>query len=261
MYVYYSEEEADDEIYGRRHSVSGPDRTFRRAHRAYIILIAACAFAFSILLVSAVIQNRFPWYSQNWADVLGVAVTVFAAIQWIPQTWTTWHLGHLGSLSLTSLCLSAPFTWIFGVNMMIRVGIKGWSVWIVYVLVGTMQLLLVAMGIYFIVRERNKVEDTTAASVAPEYEHFEDWHLSIGRSRSRTQSMVSYAQSNMAPDERRPLLSGRRHTPTAAGSRDPSNMSRAVSSIEPDERRPLLPGHGQTPASQQSVEIQKYDGN
>lgn len=108
MYVYYSEEEADAEIYGRRNSVSGPDRTFRRAHRAYIILIAACAFAFLILLVSAIILNRFPWYSQTWADLLGIAVAVFAAVQWIPQTWTTWHLGHLGSLSLTSLCLSAP---------------------------------------------------------------------------------------------------------------------------------------------------------
>lgn len=83
MYVYYAEEEADAEVHGRRLSISGPSRTFRRAHRAYFILIAACAFAFAILLVSAVILHRFPDASQTWADVLGIAVAVFACIQWV----------------------------------------------------------------------------------------------------------------------------------------------------------------------------------
>lgn len=143
--------------------------------------------------------------------------------------------------------------------MIVRFGLRGWSAWIVYVLVGTMQLLLVAMGIHFIIRDRNKPTENTAPSVASEYQHFEDWHLSLGRARSRTQSMVSYAQSNQAPDERRPLLAGRRHTPTAAASRDASNMSRAVSSVGPDERRPMIPRRGQTPASQQSVERHPHD--
>ncbi len=108
MYVYYSEEEAEAELHGRRPSISGPNRTRRRARRAWIILLAACGFAFAILLISSIILNRFPWYSHTWADILGVLVAIFACIQWIPQTWTTWHLGHLGSLSLTGLCLQAP---------------------------------------------------------------------------------------------------------------------------------------------------------
>lgn len=108
MYVYYSEEEAEAEIHHRRASLSGPERTFRRAKKAYLVLLCACAFAFAVMLVSAVISHRFPWYSQAWADTLGVAVAVLACVQWVPQTLTTWHLGHLGSLSLASLCLSAP---------------------------------------------------------------------------------------------------------------------------------------------------------
>lgn len=108
MYVYYSEEEADAEMHHRRASLSGPERTFRRARKAYLVLLCACAFAFAVMLVSAIISHRFPWYSQTWADALGVAVAVLACVQWVPQTLTTWHLGHLGSLSLASLCLSAP---------------------------------------------------------------------------------------------------------------------------------------------------------
>lgn len=108
MYVYYSEEEAEAQAAGRRSSFSGPERTFRRARRAYLILLVACAFAFAILLSSAIILNRFPWLAQSWADILGIAVAIFACVQWVPQTWTTWHLGHLGSLILPSLCLMVP---------------------------------------------------------------------------------------------------------------------------------------------------------
>lgn len=108
MYVYFSEEEAEAEFTGRRPSISGPNRTRRRARRAWIILLAACGFAFAILLISSIILNRFPWYSQAWADILGTAVTVLACVQWIPQIWTTWRLGHLGSLSLTGMCLQTP---------------------------------------------------------------------------------------------------------------------------------------------------------
>jgi hypothetical protein len=108
LYVYFSEEEADAELHGRRRSLSSPDRTFRRARRAIRLLIIVVAFAFAVMLISAVILNRFPWYSQEWANVLGIAVACFACVQWVPQVWTTIHLGHLGSLSLASICMGAP---------------------------------------------------------------------------------------------------------------------------------------------------------
>ena len=108
MYVYYAEEEAEAEIHGRRNSIGGPDRTFRRAHRAIYVLIAATSFAMLIFLISATILHWFGRVGEAWANILGVAVAVFACIQWIPQVMTSWKLGHLGSLSLASLCLSAP---------------------------------------------------------------------------------------------------------------------------------------------------------
>ncbi|KIW12188.1 hypothetical protein PV08_09464 [Exophiala spinifera] len=205
MYVYYSEEEADAEKHGRRASISGPDRTFRRAKRAIRVLIAACSFAMSILLISAIILHRFPWVAQTWANILGIAVACFACVQWVPQVRTTWHLGHLGSLSPTSLCLMAPYTWIFGINMMIRVGQKDWSAWIVYVLVGTMQVVLIVMAICFAIRDRNLAkEGKQHCSVPPE---FEGWNtVSTWTSRSRQTSILSHRASNVGPDERSPLI-------------------------------------------------------
>lgn len=108
MYVYYSEEEADAEMHGRRSSIGGPERTYRRARRAIYVLLGACAFAMIILLISATIVHWFGWVGETWANVLGIAVAVFACVQWVPQVVTSWRLGHLGSLSLASLCISAP---------------------------------------------------------------------------------------------------------------------------------------------------------
>ncbi|KAK5686576.1 hypothetical protein LTS10_002696 [Elasticomyces elasticus] len=180
MYVYYSEEEAEAELYGRRPSVSGPNRTRRRARRAWIVLLAACGFAFAVLLISAIIGNRFPWYSQTWANMLGIALTVCACTQWIPQILTTWHLGHLGSLSLTGMCLQTPYTWIFCISMMLRVGLQGWSVWIVYVLVGSAQLVLIAMGIIFAYRPSNTSQEAKSPGPVEDSEGWNAYRATTG---------------------------------------------------------------------------------
>ncbi|KAI7530580.1 hypothetical protein KC331_g14587 [Hortaea werneckii] len=234
MYVYYSEEEAEAQAAGRRSSFSGPERTFRRARRAYLILLVACAFAFAILLSSAIILNRFPWLAQSWADILGIAVAIFACVQWVPQTWTTWHLGHLGSLILPSLCLMVPYTWIFGINMIIRLGLRGWSAWIVYVLVGTMQVLLAGMGICFAVRDHQKPKDERKASVpaeddcaaSPSFDSRWNLYASRARASSSLSRGARSTRSDVAPDERRPLLASSaaerpdyQTTPTASRSR------------------------------------------
>ncbi|KAK6073167.1 ATP synthase F0 [Seiridium cupressi] len=200
MYVYFSEEEYNAEIHGRRMSWSGPERTFRRAKRAWIVLLAVCGFAFAILVASATILNRFRSISQTWADILGVSVAVLACVQWIPQTLTTWSLQSLGSLSLVSLLLMAPYTWIFAINMVIRVGIAGWSAWIVYILVGTMQLILIIMGIGFAIRDWKNPPEDPRASRATLQADFNGWNG----------SRRSFASSQIAPDERRPLLADRK---------------------------------------------------
>lgn len=109
MYVYYARDEFTAELDGRRNSLGGPERTFRRARRAWMVLLAVLAFAMAIMAVSAVVVRRdVAREKQAWADMLGVAVAGLACVQWVPQAATTWKLGHLGSLSLLSVCISAP---------------------------------------------------------------------------------------------------------------------------------------------------------
>lgn len=154
MYFYYSEREATIESHNPQKASNGIRNIFRRAREAEMVLLVSNAFALFILIVSAVILHHFPRASQTWADFLGISLTVGACLQWLPQIMTTWRLGHLGSLSSTSLCFMAPYTWIFGISMIIRVGIKGWSAWIVYVFVGTMQVVLIGFAIVFALRQR-----------------------------------------------------------------------------------------------------------
>ncbi|USW53320.1 hypothetical protein Slin15195_G066390 [Septoria linicola] len=214
MYVYYSEEEAEDEKSGRRNSVSGPERTFRRARRAWIVLLIVCGFALAVLLVSAVVLHRFPWYAQSYADTLGISMTVLASVQWLPQVYTTWHLGHLGSLSALALCLQTPYTWTFSINMIIRYGLSGWSVWVVYVFVGCMEWTLIGFAIVFRIRDRNMPEVMQHSRRASEVqEQSTRWDELVARSR-RPSTVSRSRVSNTAPDERRPLLAHSRTTPS-----------------------------------------------
>ncbi|THV65158.1 hypothetical protein D6D29_10605 [Aureobasidium pullulans] len=214
LYVYFSEEEADAELHGRRRSLSSPDRTFRRARRAIRLLIIVVAFAFAIMLISAVILNRFPWYSQEWANVLGVCVACFACVQWVPQVWTTIHLGHLGSLSLASICMGAPYTWIFGINMILRLGLSGWSVWIVYVLVGIMQLTLIVTAIIYMIRDNRKARraDATSATASNSSRRDVSESPSTRALRPQLDRWNSFAAANAEDggNERTPLLAGRK---------------------------------------------------
>lgn len=152
MYYYYSEEEVDVP----QSKTGSPARAICRSRQARQVLYVSNGFAFLIFVVSAIILHYFPEATQFWADILGVSLAIGACLQWLPQIVTTWRLGHLGSLSPTSLFFLAPYTWTFGINMIIRVGVNGWSAWIVYVLVGTMQLVLIGFAITFSLRPSNQ---------------------------------------------------------------------------------------------------------
>lgn len=65
-------------------------------------------FALAVLSLSVLVLRQTPGMAQTYADMLGIAMTCLASVQWLPQVYTTWHLGHLGSLSVVALCLQTP---------------------------------------------------------------------------------------------------------------------------------------------------------
>ena len=92
--------------------------------------------------------------------------------------------------------------------MIIRVGIAGWSAWIVYVLVGSMQIILIIMAISFTIRDRKLAKEGKQHCSTPA--HLEGWD-NMSFSRSRSGSMVSHVPSHLGPDERSPLVPRRSH--------------------------------------------------
>ncbi|KAK1067100.1 hypothetical protein LTR12_007486 [Friedmanniomyces endolithicus] len=79
--------------------------------------------------------------------------------------------------------------------MLLRVGLEAWSVWTVYLLVGTMQLVLIGMGAYFAIRDRKEPGEGKSTAVE-EDDLVEGWN--------------AYAHSGLGADERSLLLPKRR---------------------------------------------------
>lgn len=190
MYYYYSKEEVNVSELKTR----SPPRSVRRSRQARQVLHISNGFALLIFIVSAIVLHYFPQSTQLWADILGVSLAIGACLQWLPQIVTTWRLGHLGSLSPASLFFLAPYTWTFGINMIVRVGIKGWSAWIVYVLVGTMQLVLIGFAITFSLRPSNQEIECDSLD-------YDKVDLLVG-----IEPLVSEPASMSQVDERSPLL-------------------------------------------------------
>ena len=90
--------------------------------------------------------------------------------------------------------------------MLIRVGLEAWSVWTVYLLVGTMQLVLIGMGIYFAIRDRKEAQEEKSTAVEEE-DFVEGWNAYV---RSRAASNISQAPSPLGADERSLLLPRKR---------------------------------------------------
>src|SRR4051812_7749920 len=104
--------------------------------------------------------------------------------------------------------------------MILRVGMAGWSAWVVYILVGTMQFILIAMGVYFKLTGETEPHEVRRKSLIAL--HFEGWN---GSERS-------IASSNVAPDERRPLLA----SPAGRNRRPEGGRRPFMSSLSPAAR-------------------------
>lgn len=189
MYFYYSD--SLPRTTPQHLQTPNPVRNFRRTRQAEQVLLVSNGFAMLILAISAIILHSFPGASQTWADILGISLAIGACLQWLPQIITTWHLGHLGSLSPVALCLTTPYTWIFGISMIARVGTSGWSAWIVYVLVGLMQVVLLILAAVFTWWPSKEHQDQSTDDKA---------ELLLNHHPSMSQTMPMYA------NERSPLL-------------------------------------------------------
>lgn len=139
--VFFRRDEVDDEF------ERDPDQpTWRTA----VTVAALCLIhGLLVVIISAAFALGAPGYLGAWANFLGIMSAVLAAIQYIPQIWTTYRIKHAGSLSILMMCIQTPGGLLFAASLAARLGWAGWSSWGVYVLTAIMQGILLVMAISY----------------------------------------------------------------------------------------------------------------
>ncbi|KAI1261039.1 ATP synthase F0 [Xylariaceae sp. FL1019] len=122
-----------------------------------------------VVVVSAALAFGAPTHLGTWANVLGVMSAALAAVQYIPQIWTTYKLKHAGSLSILMMTIQTPGGFLFAASLAARLGWRGWSSWGVYVLTAFMQGILLSMAIrYEWPAHRGATTQSRSSSPAPQ---------------------------------------------------------------------------------------------
>ncbi|KAG9305450.1 hypothetical protein G9A89_021168 [Geosiphon pyriformis] len=81
-----------------------------------------------------------------WADLLGVISMLLASVQYIPQIWRTWRRKAVGALSIPMMLMQTPGSFLFVYSLAIRPG-TNWTSWIVFLVTGCLQGILLIMCI------------------------------------------------------------------------------------------------------------------
>ncbi|PNP39492.1 hypothetical protein TGAM01_v203988 [Trichoderma gamsii] len=121
-----------------------------------------------VIALTGVFAIALPNKLNIWANFLGVMSAALAAIQYVPQIWTTYHLKHVGSLSIPMMCIQTPGGLLFAASLFARLGMEGWSTWAIYLLTAFMQGSVLAMAIYYEIARRNEEYAHSYTSSAPQ---------------------------------------------------------------------------------------------
>jgi uncharacterized protein with PQ loop repeat len=100
--------------------------------------------------------SRYPDVLQWYANSLGLAATALAVTQYLPQLWTTYRLKSVGSLSIATMCIQTPGSYVWAASLAYRLGWQGWSIWGLYCVTGTLQGMILTLGITYELRERRE---------------------------------------------------------------------------------------------------------
>ena len=98
----------------------------------------------------------------------GVLATLLAAIQFLPQIYTTWRLQTVGSLSIPMMCIQTPGSFVWVGSLAARLGWQGWSTWGIYLVTGCLQGWLLAMSVWFEIRDRKQKSQELNGEVGAE---------------------------------------------------------------------------------------------
>jgi uncharacterized protein with PQ loop repeat len=125
------------------------DEDHPRWQTALLVASLTLLHGLAVIVITGILSTVAREHLPAWANVLGVMAALLAAVQYIPQIWTTYHLKHVGSLSIPMMCIQTPGGYVFAGSLFARLGWAGWSSWGIFVLTATMQGVLLSLAIYY----------------------------------------------------------------------------------------------------------------
>ncbi|KAK5121832.1 hypothetical protein LTR85_004707 [Meristemomyces frigidus] len=106
-------------------------------------------------IISTALVAAWPHHTQAWANLLGTIAGILSTIQYLPQIWYTYRLSDVKSLSVTTMLIQVPGSFLFAFSLWQRVGWEGWSTWMVYCVSGILQGALLGMAISYYIANKN----------------------------------------------------------------------------------------------------------
>lgn len=125
-------------------------------------IIVGCATLLALLttgIVSIALVAAWPHHTQRWADLLGTVAGGLACVQYVPQIIYTYRLGDVKSLSILTMLVQTPGSFLFAFSLWQRVGTEGWSTWLVYIVTGALQGVLLFLAITYYMRGRETAKE------------------------------------------------------------------------------------------------------
>ena len=145
---------------------------------AIIVGITTLVSLFTIGIISIALVASYPNRTQSWADTLGTIAGVLAMIQYLPQIYFTWKMGDVKSLSIATMVIQVPGAFLFAFSLWLRVGKEGWSTWLVYIVTGVLQAIVLGLAITYWLKDRksggNDMQSTSSAHSSDEVDSEED---------------------------------------------------------------------------------------
>lgn len=132
---------------------------------AIIVGVATLITLLTIGIISIAVVASYPHRTQSWADTLGSIAGVLAMVQYLPQIYFTWRMGDVKSLSVITMLIQVPGAFLFAFSLWLRVGWEGWSTWLVYIVTGILQAVVLGLAITYYFRGRNAAQEEDETSV------------------------------------------------------------------------------------------------
>lgn len=141
---------------------------------AVVVGVATLLALLLVGITSIAMVASFPHHTQGWANLLGTVSGILAAIQYLPQIYYTFKIGDVKSLSIITMLIQVPGAFVFAFSLWLRVGWEGWSTWLVYVVTGILQGVLLGLAIsYYLARRKSKRAEDASVSGEEEDENID----------------------------------------------------------------------------------------